>query len=61
MFPCAQLFFGLWWVLPLIMLIMMGFCFFMMRGHKGPMPFGPGCCGRGSPQHDAEKKQNMSN
>ncbi len=29
MFPCA-LFFGFWWIFPIIMIGMMIFCFFMM-------------------------------
>ncbi len=30
MSPCA-LFVGFWWILPIIMIAMMIFCFFMMR------------------------------
>lgn len=30
MYPCA-LFFGFWWIFPIIMIAMMTFCFFMMR------------------------------
>ncbi len=41
MFPCLGFGYGFWWIFPIIMIIMMVLCFFMMRGHKGSMMCGP--------------------
>jgi len=35
--------FSFWWIVPIVMMIL---CFFMMRGRKGMMMSGFGCCGR---------------
>ena len=35
--------FSFWWIVPLIMMLL---CFFMMRGRRGTMMSGFGCCGR---------------
>ena len=35
--------FSFWWIIPIVMMIL---CFFMMRGRKGTMMSGFGCCGR---------------
>jgi uncharacterized membrane protein len=35
--------FSFWWIVPIIM---MALCFFMMRGRKGAIMRGFGCCGR---------------
>ncbi len=35
MFPCLGFGYGYWWIFPLIMIAMIVFCFFMMRGHGG--------------------------
>lgn len=37
MFPCAGFGYGLWWIFPLIMIVMAVLCFFMMRGRMGSM------------------------
>ncbi len=37
MFPCAGFGYGFWWIFPIIMVVMMALCFFMMRGHGGSM------------------------
>jgi putative membrane protein len=42
MFPCAGFGYGLWWIIPLIMIGMMVLCFFMMRGRMGSMMCRPG-------------------
>ncbi len=42
MFPAAGFGTGLWWIFPLVMIGMMVFCFFMMRGHMGSMMCRPG-------------------
>jgi len=42
MFPCTGFGYGLWWIFPLIMIGMMVFCFFMMRGRMGSMMGRPG-------------------
>jgi putative membrane protein len=42
MFPCAGFGYGLWWIFPLIMIVMMVICFFMMRGRMGSMMCGTG-------------------
>lgn len=36
--------FSFWWIVPLVMMVL---CFFMMRGRRGAMTSGFGCCGRG--------------
>ena len=33
--------FGWWWIFPVVMLVMMALCFFMMRGRMGRMMCGP--------------------
>ncbi len=40
MFSCAGFGYGLWWLFPVIMIVMMILCFLMMRGHMGSMM----CC-----------------
>ena len=40
MFPCLAFGYGYWWIFPIIMIAMMGLCFFMMRGHAGSMMCG---------------------
>ena len=35
--------FSFWWIVPIVMMIL---CFFMMRGRRGTMMSGFGCCGR---------------
>ncbi len=40
MFPCLAFGDGYWWIFPVIMIAMMGVCFFMMRRHAGSMM----CC-----------------
>ena len=35
--------FSFWWIVPIVMMIL---CFFIMRGRRGPMMNGFGCCGR---------------
>lgn len=47
MFPCAGIGYGLWWIFPLIMIVMMVLCFFMMRGRMGSMMCRPGSHGTG--------------
>lgn len=42
MFPCLAFGYGYWWIFPIIMIAMMGLCFFMMRGHAGSMVYGSG-------------------
>ena len=34
--------FSFWWIVPVVMMIL---CFFMMRGRRGTMMSGFGCCG----------------
>lgn len=43
MYPCIGFGFGLWWIFPVIMIVMFVFCFFMMRKHG--MSCWMGCCG----------------
>ncbi len=45
MFPCLGFNYGLWWIFPLLMIFMMVFCLFMMRGRMGSMMSGSSCCG----------------
>ncbi len=54
MFPCAGFGYGLWWLFPLIMIVMMVLCFFMMRGRMGSMMCGSGICGKSSHGGEAE-------
>jgi hypothetical protein len=42
---CAGFGNGFWWIFPILMIAMIVFCFFMMRGHGGS--WWMGCCGRG--------------
>ena len=56
MFPCAWFGygFGLWWIFPLIMIMMILFCFFMMR--RCTMSHWMGCCGRDNQSfHDEDE------
>ncbi len=48
MFPFAGFGFGAWWIFPLIMIVMMVLCIFMMRGRMGSM-----MCGRGGDVADS--------
>jgi hypothetical protein len=49
MFPCAGIGFGHWWMVPVMMVVMFGFCFFLMRKMSGM-----GCCMGGKHgSHDA--------
>jgi uncharacterized membrane protein len=48
MFPCAGFDYGFWWIFPIIMIIMMVLCFFMMRGCMGPMMCRPGSRSKGT-------------
>jgi len=48
MFPCSGFGYGLWWIFPLIMIVMMVLCFFMMRGRMGSMMSRAGICSTGS-------------
>ncbi len=48
MFPCSGFGYGLWWIFPLIMIVMMVLCFFMMRGRMGSMICRAGICGTSS-------------
>lgn len=41
--------FSFWWIVPIVMMIL---CFFMMRGRRGTMMSGFGCCGRDWQQHE---------
>jgi putative membrane protein len=53
MFPCAGFGFGLWWIFPLAMVVMMVLCLFMMRGRMGPMICRSGIRSAGSHGGDA--------
>ncbi len=53
MFPCAGFGYGLWWIFPLVMIVMMVLCFFMMRGRMGSTMRRSALCGRGSHGIDA--------
>lgn len=53
MFPCIVFGFGLWWIFPLIMIVMMVLCFSMMRGRMGSMMCRPGSRSTGSHGEDA--------
>ncbi len=48
MFPCPAFGYGYWWIAPVIMIALAALCFFMMRGHAGPM-----MCGRGPGRSDS--------
>ena len=48
MFPCAGFDYGFWWIFPIIMIVMMALCFFMMRGRMGSMMCRPGSRSKGS-------------
>jgi uncharacterized membrane protein len=48
MFPCAGFDYGFWWIFPIIMIIMVVLCFFMMRGCMGPMMCRPGSRSKGT-------------
>ncbi len=54
MFPCAGFGYGLWWIFPLIMPVMIVLCFFMMRGRMGSMTCRSGSCRTSSHGDDAE-------
>ncbi len=53
MFPCAGFGYGLWWIFPIIMIVMMVLCFFIMRGRMGSMMCRPGFRSLGSRGEDA--------
>jgi putative membrane protein len=53
MFPCAGFGYGFWWLFPIIMIIMMALCYFMMRGRMGSMMCWPGFRRTGSHGEDA--------
>ncbi len=57
MFPCAGLGYGLWWIFPLIMVVMMVLCFFMMKGRMGSMMCRPGIRRSGGHGEDASDKR----
>jgi putative membrane protein len=57
MFPCAGFGYGLWWVFPLIMVVMMVLCFFMMRGRMVSTMRRSGFCRTSS--HDGEKADSV--
>jgi uncharacterized membrane protein len=42
MFPCTVFGYGFWWIFPLVMIVMIALCFFMMRGRMGSMMCRPG-------------------
>jgi hypothetical protein len=44
MVPCVGFGYGLWWIFPVIMIVMIIFCFFMMR--RFGMRCWMGCCMR---------------
>jgi uncharacterized membrane protein len=54
MFPCAGVGFGYWWMVPVMMAVMLVFCFFLMK----KMP-GMGCCmgGRHSGHDEPDRKR----
>jgi hypothetical protein len=45
--------FSFWWIVPIVMMIL---CFFIMRGRRGRMMSGFGCCGRDW-QHAKDKDE----
>ncbi len=53
MFPCASFGYGFWWIFPIIMIVMMALCFFMMRGRTGTMMCRPGFRSTGGHGEDA--------
>lgn len=56
MFPAVGFSTGLWWIFPLVVIGMMVFCFFMMRGRMGSMMCRPGFrnpCGHGEDALDS--------
>jgi putative membrane protein len=53
MYPCAGFGYGLWWIFPLIMIVMMVLCFFMMRGRMGSMRYRKGIRSASSRGEDA--------
>lgn len=55
MFPCSGAGYGYWWIFPVIMIIMLALCFFMMRGRIGSMMCRPGTRGTGSNAGDASE------
>ncbi len=57
MFPCSGFGYGLWWIFPLIMIVMMVLCFFMMRGRMGSMMCRTGICSTGSQRAGAEDSE----
>jgi hypothetical protein len=53
MFPCAGIGSGSWWMFPVMVAVMLAFCFFLMR----KMP-GMGCCtGEKHGSHDAHDRK----
>ena len=43
--------FSFWWIVPIVMMIL---CFLMMRGRRGTMMSGFGCCGSDRHQTQSE-------
>jgi uncharacterized membrane protein len=60
MFPCAGFGYGFWWIFPIIMLVMMALCFFMMRGRMGAMMCRPGFRSTDSHGEDASSKLKLT-
>jgi uncharacterized membrane protein len=55
MFPCLVSGYGVWWIFPLVMIVMMVLCSFMMRGRMGPVICRPKHINSGSPGTDSPK------
>ncbi len=55
MFPCSGAGYGYGWIFPVIMIVMMLLCFFMMRGRTGSMMCWPGSRGTGGHDDDASE------
>ncbi|MEJ2156710.1 MAG: SHOCT domain-containing protein [Desulfobacteraceae bacterium] len=47
MYGSEPSYFTFWWIIPIAMMIL---CFFIMRGRRGAMMNGFGCCSRDSQQ-----------
>jgi uncharacterized membrane protein len=56
MFPCLAFGYGYWWIFPIIMIAMIVLCFFIMRGHAGPMMCRPGFGKSGSHSESASDR-----
>ena len=59
MFPCIGFGYGLWWLFPIVMIVLMGFCLFMMRGHSGPMMCRPGLHRKDGPGEQGSEPARM--